>query len=721
MKKTNNEKTYHLNEVIRSKKTGEKRINYKKEKVVHILERTGKIIAYHGILSRFKKVKSYVINRENTAEHETKCVVNDVTSDHKITLIVKYKIRCLENPSREEHQSGRGFISRFFGRIKKNLLSFHINIEKGNEDKIVGALYKEEDPAAALHKLIEIWIRDYRKKDGDKAFIMNFFSLREDLSNVLSEKAAMEVGVNFKLRIKLEHQNDWEPYRIESDAFHVMLQGGDDKIMLKFKTELYRDSEPDRYIFSLSRRHRLKKIENWMPSRIASFINTNCILQEIFFKPKIELRTKIIDHLNNTLLKNEGRHMTSLALNIDIDFEFPTPFITEDFKVEIDVEGERDKITVIYRLVMVIADLDRNRVFKLPDFRGWLGTRLAFATKSVFHSKTYTELMIDFSSRLPELEEDLKKRFTKYTDLVGYSLMEVNLITDIEQLKYREGYHVSIAADNLKFATQNNRIKVAVKLAVSGSIKDMARFKKDLSWKFQNEVEPAFKTYLQAKLKGVFKKTAPERFYSHIFDYERPEGGLEILKELKQEIVGILQQWETSNIKIELKFLETDELKRIKALRQKAEAFDTTVFPYTAKGYGEKILINGKFIVVGISEAYWSVFSARSYKTSEDEIEIVRTYLNESISKHFNTFSNHRLHAINREILPEIEEIIAETTQKIERIFGLKIRVIHFNRRPILSEEVAFKQQQVISSLSTLVKGVRRNFFKGKTNDTAGK
>lgn len=712
---------YPLDQLIRFKHRDEKRINFKKEKVVHILERTGRIIPYHGILTPFIKVKSYVVNRENTAEHETKCIVNDVSSDHRITLIVKYKIRCLKNFSRDEKRFFRKFFSRFTGRIKTTLLSFHINVEDSIENKIVRALYKEEDPAASLHKLIEIWIRQYRQIGGDKAFILNFFSLRKDLVNVLEQKAEMEIGVNLKLRIKLEYEDDWDAIPIESESFPIMLKGGDDKIMINFKTDLYRNVSPDRHVFALARRHRLEKIEKWMPSRIAAFINKNCILQEIFFKPRIKLRTKIIDHLNNTLLKDEGRHMTSLALGIDIDFDFPTPFITEDFEVEIDVEGERDKLTLIYRLVIVIENLDLFRVFKLADFRAWFGARLNYATKSVFHSKTYTELIIDLSSRLPEIEAELKKRITKYTDLVGYCLQEVNLITDVEELKYREGYHVAIAADNVTFATQDNRIKVAVRLAVSGSIRNMYAFKKEISWKFQNKVDSAAKTYLLAKLKGIIKKTAPERFYSHIFDYEQPEGGIEIVKELKETIAAMLQQWDTSNMKIEFELLETEVLRRIKALRQKAIGFNATVFPYAAKGYGEKISIDGTFVVVGISKRYWSVFSARSYEAPNDEINELTTYLSESISRNFNTFSNQKLHSINREVLPEIERITEETIQKIERVYGLNIQIVHFNRRPILSEEIAFKQQRVFSSVSVLVKGLKKNFFNGKAGDTADK
>ncbi len=717
MKKKSKKKNYPLDRLIRFKCSDEKRINFKKEKVIHILERTGRIIAYQGILSKFRKIKSYVINRENTAEHETECIVNDVSNDYKIILIIKYKIRCLKSlPAQNNHSDGKIW-KHLAKEIKTTLLSFHINIEESNEDKIVRALYKEEDPAASLHKLIERWIREYRKESGDKAFILNFFELRKDLSKVLSEKAAEEVGVSFVPRIKLEYEDDWDPIQIESETPPIMLKGADDEITFKFKTELYRNLEPDRYIYALARRHRLMKIEKWMPGRIATFLTDTCVLQQIFFVPKNQLRAKIIDHLNATLLKNEGRHMSSMALTIDFDFEFPTPFITEDFKVEINVEGERNKIEIIYRLVMAIEDLDRFRVFKLPDFRAWLTARLAYVTNTVFHSKTYTELMIEFSSRLPELEEELKEKIKRFPTLVGYSLQEVNLITNFEGLRYKEGYRFAIAIENTSFATGNNLIKVILDIVVSGSIKNMQRFKEDVSWKFQNEIESAVKEYLLAKLKGSIKKMTPERFFSHIFDYERPEGGLGEVKQLKDEIAAILQSWDTSNITINLKLLESDAATRIKALRRGALPFDVTAFPYKAKGYGERIIIDGKFIIAGISEAYWGVFTSRRYKNPDDEIEVITGFLSDCIRKEVNIISTKKLYSINREELPEIEKIVADSIKKVEEAFGLSIRIIHFNRRPVVSEEIAFKQQQFISKVSVLVEGVKRNLFSGKKND----
>ncbi len=713
---------YPLDRLIRFKspdRPEDKRPIYKKEKVVHILERTGEIIPYRQVSSQFRMVKTYIVNRENTAEHETKCVVNDVTNDRKITLIIKYKIRCLREKKTEQVPPGKRVWNYFTKEIRQTLKAYHINYERGYEDQMVRALYKEAHPALALHKLIKIWIREYRQECGDKAFIVDFFKNRKHLQKILKERAAGEVGAHFIPRIKLEHEDEWEPIPIISDNVECFLRGGDDKLNFKFKTELHRDLEPDRHIYALARRHRLPKIKAWMPGKIAAFLNSDCVLHEFFFKPRIYLREKIVKHLNDTLLKDEGRHITGLTFEPTFEFEPPNPQMTQDFTVDIDVEGESNKITFTYRLVMVIQDLDRFRVFKFPDFDQWFTDRLRFVTRNNFHSRTYTEHLIEFASRQKEIEENIKSQVSFWAELVGYSLEEINIITDFEKLRYKEGYRFEIEAQNVVYSTQNNRIKVQVDLDIQGSIRNLYAFIKDVSWRFKNDVEAATKEYLLEQLKYKILATPPEKFYSHIFDYERPEGGLAILKELRLEIVSILELWDTGNIKVNVKLLEIEPVKRIKALRQGTYPFEATAFPYASEGYGEKIVFDGKFVVIGISEAHWSIFTARKYDNSSDEISDIATYLKDRISREVNTIPKERLQDSNREDLPEIAAIIKENVRNIEKVFGVTIRVVHFNRRPILSEEVAFQQQQVFTRISTWVNGVRKNILNGKKGDSA--
>lgn len=713
---------YPLDRLIRFLNPKEGAINYKKEKVVHILVRTGEILPYRSVSSRLRNVKSYVVNRENTAEHETKCVVNDVANDRKITLIIKYKIRCFrEKKEVPKNQYGKRLWNYFTKSARQRLRAYQINYEKGFEDQIVQALYKETHPALSLHKLIEIWIRAYREKVGDKDFILKFFNIRNDIKDLLVDKVANEVGAYFIPRIKLELEDDWEPIPIISDNFPVYLKNGDDRVNVKFKTELYRDTEPDRRIYALSRRHRLPKIEGWMPGRIAAFFNTDCVLHEFFFRPRRLLRQKIINHLNTTLLKDEGRHMTSLVLETKFEFDPPNPMVTDDFEVEIDVEGEHNTVKFVYRLVMVLQDLDIFRSFKLPDFKAWLTSRLTFVTKSNFHSKTYTDHLMEFASNQKEIEDNIKTEVSRWAELVGYSLKEINIITNFENLRYKEGYRFEVEAKEVLFATQNNRIKVKVNFTVQGSIRNMYAMAKDVSWRFKNDVQAAVKEYLQEGLKKKIKTSAPEKFYSHIFNYENPLGGLAILKELRMEVVTILELWDTKNIKIQISLSDTEPVKRIKALRKSPCPFKVTVFPYHLEGYGEEIVFDGKFIIIGICEAYWSVFDARDYEESSKEIGAIADYLNDRISREFNTIERERLEISHKEELPEINSVLETTVKRVEEVFGVTIRVVHFNRCPILSEKVAFNQQKIFTRITTWVNGVKKNILNGKKGDPASR
>jgi hypothetical protein len=223
---------------------------------------------------------------------------------------------------------------------------------------------------------------------------------------------------------------------------------------------------------------------------------------------------------------------------------------------------------------------------------------------------------------------------------------------------------------------------------------------------------------LLERLKYKIKATKPERFYSHIFDYEAREGGIEIIKKLREEMAAILDRWETTNIKVEIKLLEINAVKRIKLLRQNTHDFEVTVFPYRSEGYGEKVFFDGKFIITGIAEKYWSVFTARNYEKYSDEINAISSYLKNSISRDLNKISIQLLQKSNREEIPQIKKITTETLENVERVFGVTAKLVHFNRRPMLTEEVAFKQQQVLSRISALVNGFKKNIFNGKREES---
>jgi hypothetical protein len=710
---------YPLDLLIRYRYPINERINYKKEKIVHILERTGEIISHRGLNTVGRKVKSYVVSKENTAEHQMEYVVADVPNNRRITLVIKYRIRCLKKEdSNESNRVGKKFLDFITKPLRTTLLSFHINLEHGNEDKIVQALYKDTHPALTLHKRIMRWIREYKEKDGDEAFILNFFSIRDELKKMLVEKTAREIGAKFMPRIRLKYEKEWDPIKIISDNFPVYVQGCDDAINIKFQTELYRDLEPDRRIYALARHHHLGKVESRMPGVIASFMNHNCILHEFFFKPRFYLRDKIIKHLNENFLRREGRHITSLTLTTTFDFDPPNPQITEDFEVELPVEGEHDNISITYRMVLLIQDLDKFRTFKFPDFLGWFKDRLIYVTKKNFNSKTYTEHLIEFTSHRQDIEKSLKEQMSFWAELVGYQLQKLYIITDLEKLRYKEGYRFEIEANNVEYATNNNRIKVNVDLIIQGSLTNMLKVKKDVSWKFKNDVEAALKEYLLERLKYKIKATKPERFYSHIFDYEAREGGIEIIKKLREEMAAILDRWETTNIKVEIKLLEINAVKRIKLLRQNTHDFEVTVFPYRSEGYGEKVFFDGKFIIIGIAEKYWSVFTARNYEKYSDEINAISGYLKNRISRDLNKISIQLLQKSNREDIPQIKKITTETLENVERVFGVTAKLVHFNRRPMLTEEVAFKQQQVLSRISALVNGFKKNIFNGKREES---
>lgn len=404
---------YHLDQVIqRLQSLTLPKIDSAIEKIVIIDAKKGKILLKEPWMRLGRDLRRYLVSTQNTAEWKTDCEIKDVSTEEPITINISCKAHC----------------------------------ELKNEDKLVLALSKGDNPDITLNELIKKWIREFkdnREKEGI-AFIQEYFKQREELRKYIKNKAHEEVGLHLTvLRLSLWLEDELKPLPISSeDFFPVRVRDYNDELSLRFKTELRIDEENK--IKAILHYNQLPELKTLIEEQIQKFLLENCILHEFCYELNSSIRQKLVEVLHE-ILKSKGRKIAFLFLESAGIPPLPESFLSieRDVKCKINKESPTP-ITVKHSLLMDLNNVGKYIAANIDNLEDWVEDKLNQITQKILFERTYVDILLDFEPDKDKIKQEMQKEAQN----IGYSVMQLIVVPDLEPIKWKnEGFKIRVVAE----------------------------------------------------------------------------------------------------------------------------------------------------------------------------------------------------------------------------------------------------------------------------------
>ena len=622
------------------------------EKVVCIDAKNGDERPIGRFKNLARKVRYYSVSTEKTIESSLVCMVKDISNDRALDIYVTYEASC----------------------------------ERGNEYKLVKALYHGDYPSDIFNGLIDKWIKEYAREKTVRGidFISDYCTLHEELKGHISQNARKELGLslNTHLSLKLEKDGLLIPVEINTDYFHVRVKDCSDYFKLKFKATLSINEENK--INSVIAYPRKQQLMPLVQKKIENFFWENVTLQEFVDELNSSLLDRLIIFLNEVLV-SEGRKISFLSLERTVNSSLPEKFLSLDFCVDDCTVRDYSPIGVEHKLQMNLENFAKFKAAKIEDLIIWVKTTLDRITKSVLFDKSYAQLIKSFDENEvnKEIPNEIRIRIGEETNQIGYAVQ--HLLVKPQNVDILILQRDGLSFENQgSFTTYNTDTEVKLSFAIEAKIKTLEKITPYITPK--TKVIDEIGNAILGEARQLIHTLDAERFYMR-FKHTEVNDEIPVEQALVNKISSKLEEkFGLEEIKVIPKQLETDVITRYKELLQGFESFEFEIFPLGDRGHAEKLKFSLKFKVRSVGEGGWHTFQADSFSRT-DQLNSIREILEADLKTKLETIPSSDLQYGDIRDYPAIKKIVDLSIQKIIDVFGLAIEIIIFNRHPTISEK----------------------------------
>ena len=565
----------------------------------------------------------------------------------------------------EDFSVGDDFATKHIGI----LVRYQVSCPPGNEDEVASNLFdgSTSTPGGVFENKLFGLLKTYAEKNIKfNDFTTKYTQNLLDLGSY-AESEAKKIGLTLRLRLSLEldESNQLKPFLVDSDHFPLLLKDFEEQVNFRFQANLVIVEKGK--VNAILNYGKLPELKDILQEETKKYLHQEICLYDFCYKFDDIVRLKLISHLNE-ILKTHGREIQGFFPEVDNKLRMPElDPIKYDFEYDIPVYGKVNIKNIL--AVEPIGDKDsilKYRKAKISNLEEWLKENL----KKTLHKHLFTWKYVDFIWRYKE--EEIKEKFNKESQKIGYKVELISTFPDLKPLKLRtEGFQFK---EEEYFSTKQNNVKVKLGIDVRGKIENLEKIK-DILNDPQNDIDELIEQEVLDAISQVLHDVEPDDFY-YYFEYHPYSEEETIKKKLVEKVKSVLtSKFYASSLRIYLKILETDLIQRINQLKgSKPCKFEIHI--ESVKDAGEKVKYSGSFRVEGVAKERWDIFQSR-----ECSIEDVRDFLEEQLKSHFQTLGIENLIYKNTK---EATKILKYANVLISRDiidqFGLIVTLPRFRR-----------------------------------------
>lgn len=693
------------------------------------------------------------------------CKVSDFSSEHSLDLVVDYRASCSTE----------------------------------SVGKAVRVLYNEHYPAAPLNRKIEKWMA---KLTGNRAaeIVENFDIEIDNLKRFLRERAKKETGITLELRFSTKDKQKVRitpekltPYDTDWIRFSIRLKDYDKELDFEIRATLD---------VVLKRREKAVKYLNkelLFVSPIKTEVKKYFLqksFQDFYSKLQDSIREEIVQRLNE-VVADFGREIVKLSIStksLDKVREklLPRDFLEEKYETDCYVKGYDKQIRVKNILHLKLENLALyNRAFESgflplntagkPDLKKWAQEKLESIVKSVLFEQNYVDLLLEFEPESnaalespddvelvtqPEVAESsdgvkdkhscgveaqILQKMTAAAYLIGYSVVQIVSIPELEQFKLKGNF--TVKTGKKEYATKSSNFTVGldtVAIIRIDNLKDIERRLRNSDRPLIEQIEDAIDDVISQHLNSV----DPEQFYMS-FNVDRGAKTTTVEQELIVQVTDELKtKFSATVISVIPKVADTPLLELYGDLQGQVRHFQFEFSP--ANHDGEKVSCKGRFEVLEVGDADWNKFYGRfkarlDYREqcveglkklnsqkirlmqqpdSKDEVAetqkridaleseaygfgSIREALQDDFSRILRRNEIDVFRSNNTELLPELESYLNERVKgdesgSIKAMFGLILNISQMEWEIIESEKPLFANKPKVASVGNRLEAVKK-------------
>jgi hypothetical protein len=629
------------------------KMNWTEAKIIRVDMKKAQILPRKPLMGLRRYIRYYRVSTENSAEAGAQVTIKDFSSNLSVEMRVSYQVKC----------------------------------PPGNEEKVVLALYKGDNPTTVLNRLIETLVQDFAalKRGEGVNPVLEYFQYREELKKYLVKNIMKKTGLEIEMIIALAHEKDLETFTIKSGDFDLRVNDCDDEMKLKFEIGLAVSNE--NRVYAILEYPNRSELETFLKDHIKKYALENIPLHDFAYDLNYSVKQKLIVMLNH-LLEKKGREVAWLRLEGKTGTVSPQDTMKLQHTVSCDIKDYSKKIEVEHKLLMQLEDIGKYKA-KQPgkDLKEWVEEKLNEITQNALFEKRYVDILLDFEK--PEQDQEtlktIKQDMQNFAGAIGYTVKHLIVEPNMKPLIVkRDGFMVQKTGD---FSTLNNKVNVKLDIVVTGNLRDLSKIPQYITPEKDIIVEMEQVIYNEGEKQ--MHSVDPEKFYMP-FKFPDEESIEDMLK------IGIKERLESiffaSDVNVIIKRLETDLLQRIlNLINGNPYNLDIEVMPLRGGGAQEKVAFEVEFLVETVSR--WNTFIYKNFESHTQEIEKVKDALQKDISEKFQTVPYEILRYISTKDSRTLLEIARKSHSKITIIFGLDIKISYVKRKPIKAEEA---QQKIL-------------------------
>lgn len=546
-------------------------------------------------------------------------------------------------------------------------VNYRVSCEPGNEVQVAEALWDNIHPGAELERQIKKYIDDffsYSDEDEIANIISNYSEVIRRLKQNISQKISREIGLNVRLKISFDKEDNLRNVRIASPHFPVQFRDYPEQLDLKFELELS-VSESSK-INAILKPVQADKLEKIVQNEIKRYLLENTSVEEFYGELDTTLRQNIIWHLDK-VLADCGRQVAHLSLKNEI-----TSLPIEDFfEIEHEVRcyAQEEQVIVKNHVQMMPESIGKYRMAKSPNLKRWVEKNLDTVIKSILFDKKYVDVLLDFYPIRGEIKDEIVKR----AETIGYSVKHIASVPNLEPLSLQKEF--SLEVEDI-FETKQEKVKVKLSIIVNAKIDDLTKIKNLLNSRV--DVKASMRDDIERVTRSFLHTIEPERFYMRFFytDDEHPEEEFSVEKEIEKIIKEELEgDYFHAKVKsVTPKPIETEVTQRVTELQGKLCPFE---FEVTSLKGGEPVKFQGDIQVETIHKDRWLIFQSRKY-----ELEEIKNNFEKHIKAKLATINQQALQYEEGKDKDALETLLNKWGNNyIIEQFGLEVRIVNVSRK----------------------------------------
>jgi hypothetical protein len=587
-------------------------------------------------------------------------------------------IHCYLVSTRRQTEKCQGPVCRIKSPV--TLLSMEVEVtyeplcEKGNEERLVAALAKGQQPAAVVDRFIADRVQDFvaRESGAARDVCLEFPQLQGFLQSFVAERARYDLGLTLDLTIDPRLEKELKTISVEIDFFPVRVCDQDEQVDLKLSTEL--EVDPENKMRALLFYHQMTSPADLVRQVVSKTLAEEVTLHAFSYELKGKVRSRLIEALN-LRLGPEGRKVTFLRLERTAADE-PSAGVPEmEHTVDCRIAECEDVIPIKHRLKLTLRDLGRFRSSGVRDLTAWVTARLEEITRDVLFERRYLDVLLDFA---PD-EAEIKVRMEREAHEIGYTVKQLVAAPELEPLRWRdEGFLLENIEGN--FGTRDSRIDVGLKVVIKGKITDLRNPKLQKYLTPRSRLLERIGELVLRETRQIIHDVSPEHFYMRFAYSENPKE--QAVREMIETRIALVLSdfFGIEDVGVIPKLLETELTKRLDALRHKTHSLEVACAPLNRSG--EEVNYRIDFDILGVPSNGWYFFLSKSHASEEEEhLKMICEVIAEDVKSKLQVAPKEILQFTEMGRYHDLTQVLQRSVRaKVEGVFGLSVQIINMNR-----------------------------------------